>query len=91
MNMFVVKRPNPVSSTAASLVARKIGEAGRCYLPYIYVVKTLYFCRSITALFVIFTAPVPHFLAKLLVRYRTFLQEKPHQNMVPELLWCTTY
>ena len=33
--------------------------------------------------FVIFTAPVPHFLAKLLVRYRTFLQEKPHQNMVP--------
>ena len=86
MDMFVVKRPNPVSSTAASPVARKKARQGDVTC-LIYVVKTLYFCRSITALFVIFTAPVPHFLAKLLVRYRTFLQEKPHQNMVPALAW----
>ena len=53
----------------------------------IYVVKTLYFCRSITAFFVIFTAPLPHFLAKLLVRYRTFLHKKPHQTLVPVEQW----
>ena len=87
MDMFVVKRPNPVSSTAASPVARKKARQGDVTC-LIYVVKTLYFCRSITALFVIFTAPVPHFLAKLLVRYRTFLQEKPHQNIVPGILGC---
>ena len=84
MDMFVVKRSNPVSSTVASPVARKKARQGDVTC-LIYVVQTLYFCRSITALFVIFTAPVPHFLAKLLVRYRTFLQEKPHQNIVPDV------
>ena len=49
----------------------------------IHVVKTLYFCRSITALFIIFIAPLPHFLAKLLVRCRTILHKKPHQTLVP--------
>ena len=86
MDMFVVKRSNPVSSTVAvvSPVARKKAKQGDVTC-LIYVVQTLYFCRSITALFVIFTAPVPQFLEKLLVRYRTFLQEKPHQNIVPGL------
>ena len=33
-----------------------------------------------------FLSFLPHFLAKLLVRYRTFLHKKPHQNLVPDLV-----
>ena len=62
MDMFVVKRPNPVSSTAASPVARKKARQGdvTCLT---YVVQTLYFA-----------APLPHFLSFLPHQYRTFWQ-----------------
>ena len=73
MDMFVVKRPNPVSSTAASPVARKKARQGdvTCLT---YVVQTLYFAaplphfchfyRTSTALFGKITGAVPHLFAR---------------------------
>ena len=63
MDMFVVKRPNPVSLTAASPVARKMARQGDVKLALHMLFKRY-----------IFAAPLPHFLAFLPHQYRTFWQ-----------------
>ena len=74
--MFVVKRPNPVSSTVASPVARKKAKQGdvTC-LTYLHMLFKRYilplhyrtFChfyRTSTALFGKITGAVPHLFAR---------------------------
>ena len=77
MDMFVVKRPNPVSLHIVDCgiaSGSQEGEAGRCYLPYICCSNAIFlplhyrtfrhFYRTSTALFGKITGAVPHLFAR---------------------------